>query len=329
MPKILTLIIAAAIIYAVIDAKRTLTPATAPTPAQQSQTQTEGPSDAKQNLDGGLIEKTLSKIMINVLKSPEGKDFVSKVITPANTPISGEHTLKVNNMTLVPELFHVEVKTAGSGPAVSCGHIVKVDYKITNSKNVIVDSAQKTFRLGDPEVIPGLSNIIVGMQKGESRKAMLHKNYSYNSPHFRGNKPEQATDYYYAEVTLLDAAPENFVDEKVKIFDDEIAFAVPYLCGDPAVFDAKIMKIDGTVIYDSELSGHKIHMHLGGHEYPMIFSHALFGKVPVGIRTVICKGQYLKSLESNGLSKIFPKNGRIQEKDFVMIEFGGFKREKK
>ena len=323
---------AAAIIYFVIDAKRSLTPATLPTPAQpeqtqSNQTQTEATTNEKTpNMEGGVIEKTLSKVMVNVLQTPEGKEFMSKLITPANKPITGEYTLKVNDLILTKELFHIDVTSAGVGPKVSCGHTVKVDYTITNSKNIIVDSGQKTFRLGDSEVILGLSNVIVGMQKGETRKAMLHKNYSYNSPYYSGNKPEQATDYYYVNVTLLDAAPENFADDKVKIFDDEIGFAVPYLCGMPATFNAKIMKIDGTVIYDAK----ETNMYLGDDKYPMIFSHALFNKVPVGTRTVICRGGNLKSFDMDGVNKVFPKaQERPTAKDFFLIEFSGFKQDSK
>ena len=334
MPKILTLIIAAAIIYAVMDAKSTLTPATVPTPTQPAQIQAESTNvkttDVAPEMQGGMIEKTLSKVMINVLQSPEGKEFISKVITTANTPISGEHTLKVHDIALVRELFHIEITNPGSGPKVSCGHTVNVDYKITNSKGVVVESGPKTFRLGNPEIVPGLSNVIVGMQKGESRKAILHKSYSYDSQYFHGSKPEKATDYYYVNVTLLDMAPDNFAGDYVKIFDDEIAFSGPYLCGDLAVFDAKIMKTDGTVIYDSEAHNQKIQMHLGDNEYPMIFSHALFSKVPVGVRSVICKGENLKSFGSDGTSKIFPK-AQVQptSNDFFLIEFSRFKRDSK
>ena len=54
-------------------------------------------------------------------------------------------------------------------------------------------------------------------------------------------------------VTLKEIMPQNFVDEDVKVFDDEIAYKLPLLCGGNSVYNARITKLSNSeVIYDSK-----------------------------------------------------------------------------
>lgn len=334
MQKLITIIIAAVIIYAVIDAKNIIAPDKPKAHGlEQTQTpphehaQTTAPQ-AKPEPEGGFIEKSLSQVLINVIKSPEGRAFLEKVVKPANAPISNSaYTIKLNDIAILGELFRIETVSPGEGPKVSCGHIVTINYQITNSNRVIIESGQKNFRLGSHDMIPALSNIIIGMQKGEIRKGVVPKKYAYDSPLFSGKQPQQATEFYNIQVGLIDAIPNNFADESVKIFDDEVAYTIPYLCGDLAIFNAKIMRANGETIYDSKHLRKKLTISIGDNLYPMIFSHALFNKTPVGTRTVICKGKHLRALFSKETSKIF-KTRALQPNidEFFVVEFSDFKR---
>jgi len=329
MQRVLTILIAAAIIYIVVDAKQAIMPS--PPPVQEQPTSDPlDPTVPRPEIEGGFIEKSISKVLINVIKSPEGRSFLEKVVRPAEPSITGEYTQKVNNNSITTELFRIERTTDGEGPKVSCGHTVTVQYEILNMQRVIVESGTKTLTLGSHDMIPALSNVIVGMQKGESRKATVPKQFAYDSPNFSGKKPPFPTDYYQIKVHLVDIKLNNFIDDNVKIFDDEIAYIVPYLCGDSATFDAKIMRINGEVIYNSIDKHHKITMNIGDNLYPMIFSHALFNKTPFGTRSVICTGQHLQTLSNKDLSKLFPKPyPQLNQNEFFLIEFNNFKREGK
>lgn len=330
MQRVLTILIAAAIIYIVVDAKQAIMPSP---PQVQEPTPTPDPLDPtapRPEIEGGFIEKSISKVLINVIKSPEGRSFLEKVVRPADQSITGEYTQKVNNNSITTELFRMEKTAPGEGPKVSCGHTVTVQYEILNMQRVIVESGTKTFTLGSHDIIPALSNVIVGMQKGESRKAMAPKLFAYDSPNFSGQKPPFPTDYYQIKAQLLEIKLNNFIDDNVKIFDDEIAYIVPYLCGDSATFDAKIMRTNGEVIYNSIDKKHKITMNIGDNLYPMIFSHALFNKTPFGTRSVICKGQHLQNLENKEVRKLFTKpHHHLDQDEFFLIEFNNFKREGK
>lgn len=306
MQKFLTLVMVAVILYVVTQSKSEMHSVS--NQDQETIQKIEKKSDdLMPEIEGGFVEKSLSNVLINVLKSKEGRDFLEKVVRPIDKPLNGEYSLEINNYNIVNELFKIQTILPGSGPKASCGHIATINYEIINSNKGIVESGTKTFTLGDAKMIRGLSNIIVGMQKGETRKAMIPEQYAYADPHFNGVQPSHPTSYYYVTVSLIDIMPNNFVDESVKIFDDEIAYVIPHLCGDKTTFNAKITKTSGETLFDSFSSEHPITMHLGDNTYPMIFSHALFNKTSFGTRTVICKGQHLRSLFSQEKSKIFTK----------------------
>lgn len=40
--------------------------------------------------------------------------------------------------------------------------------------------------------------------------------------------------------------PKNFVNEDVKVFDDEIAYKLPLLCGGNAIYNARINKLSNS-----------------------------------------------------------------------------------
>jgi hypothetical protein len=124
-------------------------------------------------------------------------------------------------------------------------------------------------------------------------------------------------------VLLKKIMPENFISDEVKIFDDQLAYRIPLVCANKAIYDAKITRLrDSKVIYNSVDSGKKINMVIGNLNYPVIFSHALHNKIPVGTRTVIAPGRLFKSYASD-YSTIFPET-KLPEDENFMIEFFNF-----
>ena len=77
-----------------------------------------------------IIEKSVSKVLINVLKTQEGRSFLEKIVRPANSPVAGNYTVKVNDGSIFKELFKIETLIDGEGPQVSCGHLVTVNFEI-------------------------------------------------------------------------------------------------------------------------------------------------------------------------------------------------------
>ncbi len=330
MQKILSLVITAAILYAIVQMKGQDTPplnpaATAKTTSDNSQPHivpnnaAVPPAQENQSLEGNFIQKTLSSVLINVLKTEEGKAFFENILKPINRPLAGSnHGFKLNNEEMIKSMFKINSFGEGKiGPA-SCGHVVTIRYQILALDNSLVTEGTKTYSLGSKPIVPGLDSVIVGMMVGQSREAVLPAKYAYYEAKYRQEGINHEASYKI-KVALQGILPGNFIkNEEVKIFDDEIAYKMPMLCGDSASFYAKITQLStGRMIYNSP-SNKEIKMKIGDMNYPLIFSHALYNKIPVGTRTVIAKGRAFKALATSA-SRIFPKE-QLPAEEFFMLE---------
>lgn len=319
MQKFVSLLIVMAILYMVFQHQaNTMQLPINPTNATDNKvTSADSNKNNSPEVTGNFVEKTLSNVLINVLKSEEGRMFFESIVTPADKPIAGSGKgYKLNNNNLINNMFQVNTFGDGIEGPVSCGHIVTVRYKILNVNNAVLEEKTETFPLGTKKDVPGLDAIIVGMKTGQTRQATILAKYVSQEEKF-------ANASFKLSVDLMDVIPKNFIGNDVKIFDDEIAYELPLFCGQTAVFDAKITKLtNGEVVYDSNTSGTKINMQIGNGIYPVIFSHALHNKIPTGTRTVIAKGKLFKSFATKN-SAIF-KEEVLPEEEYFMLELMNF-----
>jgi hypothetical protein len=234
-----------------------------------------------------------------------------------NKAVAGSgNGFEMNSDKFINALFKINTFGDGEKGPASCGHIVTIQYKILSLTNSILEENTATFPLGSNKIAPGLDAVIVGMKTGQTRHATISSKYF---PETSSNKLSS----FKVNILLKEIMPENFIDDTIKIFDDQLSYRVPLFCGGKAVYDAKITKLsDGKVIYNSVDTGTKITMQIGNLVYPMIFSHALHNKIPVGNRTVITKGKFFKSYASN-FSTIFPET-MLPENEYFMLEFFNF-----
>ncbi|HJD57037.1 FKBP-type peptidyl-prolyl cis-trans isomerase [Candidatus Tisiphia endosymbiont of Ptychoptera albimana] len=319
MQKALTFIIAAAIIYSIVQMKMQSPPEeNAPkvqTTEAESNNNTNTPEQANIPLTGNFLEKTVSKVLINALKTEEGRLFFENLLQPTNKPIAdGKYTIEVNR-DLIQPMFKINTFGNGTvGPA-TCGHVVTLHYQLLDINNNLLSENTKTFTLGSRVIMPGIDSVVVGMMVGQTRQAIFPTKYTSSNEE---NKP------YRVNIVLNSILPNNFVNSnEVKIFDDEIAYRIPLLCGDKVGIDAKITKLsNGQVLYDSTQEGKKLDIKIGDINYPLIVSYALHGKVPVGTRTVIAKGKLFKALGSN-INKMLNQS-KIPIDEYLMLELTNF-----
>ena len=313
MQKFLTLIITGGIIYMIFQ--QSISSMKPPEHLQKPGTTSEEQKPAE--FSGNFIEKTISSVLLNVLKTDEGRLFLESLIQPMNKAVAGSgNGFEMNSDKFINSLFKINTFGDGEKGPASCGHIVTIQYKILSLTNSILEENTATFPLGSNKIAPGLDAVIVGMKTGQTRHATISSKYF---PETSSNKLSS----FKVNILLKEIMPENFIDDTVKIFDDQLSYRVPLFCGGKAVYDAKITKLsDGKVIYNSVDTGTKITMQIGNLVYPMIFSHALHNKIPVGNRTVITKGKFFKSYASN-FSTIFPET-MLPENEYFMLEFFNF-----
>ncbi len=317
MQRFLTLIITCGIIYLIF--KQIIINIDVPKNISNSEANIE--KNEKINMEGSFLEKTLSTVLVNTLKTDEGKFFLESMIQPVNKPLAGTGaSFKMNNDEFLNSLFKITTFGDGEKGPASCGHLVTVHYQILTVNNIKVDEKTVTFPLGSNKLVPGMDAVIVGMKTGQTRHATIASKY------FSSNEANQNTSFKL-NIQLQEIVPNNFIDDNTKIFDDQISFNIPLLCGQKAIYDVKITNLSQNKIeYNSAHLGKKINMQIGDLNYPMIFSHSLHNKIAIGTRTVITKGNYLKSYASE-FSTIFPEK-TIPENEYFMIEFSNFVNDK-
>lgn len=323
MQKLFTFIIVILILYNIISLKTTILPS-GESDKNSSATQLTGSDSLDENisLGGNLIEKTISKIVINALKTEEGRTFFENIIQPLNKPLGTENYSISTHRDLVTPLFKITTSGSGTiGPA-SCGHVVMVYYQISDMNNILLHEGSKTFTLGSGTIMMGVDNVVVGMMVGQVREAIIPAKYAYQGEH--SDQIPSMDDFFKLKVALHSILPQHFIkSNEVKIFDDEVAYRTPLLCGEKISCNIKITNLSqGSVVYDSKLLGEKTNIKIGDITYPFILSYALHGKVAVGTRTVIAKGKNFRSLGSN-LGKIM-QNDKISLDEYFMIELGDF-----
>lgn len=320
--KIFTFLVGGFIIYSVISAKVESTRRN-----EVLSPSVEKTSEAEVEMTGNLIERSLSTVLANVMKTPEGRTFLENMLQPVNVNTKDDEGqgMIFDYTKIIPSMFRVHTTgdATAIGPA-SCGQLVTVQYNISGKDNIIVDHGTKTFVLGARDVIPALENIIVGMYVGQSREGTAIPKYAYDNPKFQG-KNKQPSLNYNIKVTLLAVDDNVFMNSNnIKVFDDKIAYQIPYLCGEDIVFDVKISKVDGKILYDSIALGTRCQMRLGDTTYPRLFSYAMFGKMPSSNRTVIAQGKYLKSIHQKHDRVADIKLG-VGDEEYLLIEFDNSK----
>jgi len=328
MQKLLSLIIVALVLYNIVKLKissdnnnPTVVEQTASNNTTNNESQSSINNDPPVSLNGNLFERTVSKIVINALKTEEGKAFFENILQPLNKPIDTQDYSIPVHKDLVAPLFKINTIGNGNiGPA-SCGHVVTVFYQISDMNNTLILEDTKTFTLGSGSVMLGLDNVIVGMNVGQAREAIIPAKYAANIK-INDNNIDHS---YRVNVMLKSILPQNFVkSDEVKVYDDEIAYRIPLLCGEKVAFNAKITRLtNGEVLYDSKAKGQKVDMKIGDITYPLIFSYALQNKVPVGMRTIIAKGRSFKALGSN-INKIISQE-LLPVDEYLMLEINDFK----
>jgi hypothetical protein len=280
-----------------------------------------------EKFEGTVLEKYLSNVAANVLKTPEGRAFFENLVTPIGIGIESKDAGSTEDIqnNMLESLFKVAILHKGEGRTACCGHIVQFKYQITDGFGHVIEPEQTTIaQLGQRKILPALENIIAGMKVGELRGATSPGEYAYDVKQFK-KQDVRFGEPVKIEVRLLDVQPNFVIDpSSLRIFDDRIAFQIPLLCGDMVKFRVKILKFDGEVLYDSNIAfnQNKIQMRIGDQTFPAIFSYALHKKVPVGKRTIITPGKYMRSMFSKDVNKIFSgKYNLPDEKEHFLVEF--------
>lgn len=285
------------------------------------------PQEKLPELEGSNFEQSISKILLNIMKTDKGRLVIEKILRPTYAPVEdSDFTIMAGSRKGIDTIFNVEEKIPGIGRQAVCGHKVKVEYKIINMNDLIIDTGTKDIILGEGKVFFAFDNIIVGMQEGATRKALVNKAFAYEHKNYKGKKPINETNDYRVEVKLLEILSDMHFGDGLRLFDDKVSLSLPVMCGQRAGFNLKIEEMGGAIIYDTKLKNREMNFILGDETVPILFSHALFAKDNKGSRIVFTPGKYLKRFDS----AIFGLMNKelIKDDKYYLLEFSDIKYEK-
>lgn len=276
------------------------------------------PPSQNNHVEGNFLERSLSKVALNVLKTPEGRAFLENIITPVGVNQRDDFTFKSNNPEIMKSILKMKTHVQGEGEEAFCGCKIRFSYQTKNLRNIVIEPF-KTHELilGSRQVIPALEASLTGMKQGELRSAIAMPKYAYNNKKFF-NENYNPAEPIKLEVRLLEISSKvKIKPEEVKIFDDHLAYKAPIICGDMIRTHLKITKFNGKTLFDSKAKNIKLHFRVGDPSYPIIFGYGLQHKIATGTRVIITPGKYLASLEKEiGLFKNIDKG-----EEFYILEF--------
>lgn len=332
MYKLLTMILTLIILYSIIQHKFADNDSVAPSEAQVLKdsklihgSESVNILDTQSQNDDSFIDRLLYKLFLKISQTENGKQWIENIFRPIkDINISEAYTFTINNPEMVNAMFQITDLTDQVAPqnttsadVALCGEIVDIDYKLMDMDYNIIHEKSVITMVGDAKNVLGLNAIIPGMKIGQTRHALISDKY------FNTQKSQNKNSRLV--VTLKNISKKSIYKKDYKIFDDEIGYKVPLLCGNNVVFDAKITDLaNGATIYDSEQSKTPIKMRVGDSAYPMIFSPALHGKVPIGTRTVIAKADSFKSFDAKNSIFHNVKFNQTSRSGYFMLEIKNF-----
>ena len=130
------------------------------------------------NITGNFLERSLSKIAINILKTPSGREFFENLIQPATKlgAIDKEVGFKIDNSKIVNSMFSINDFDLGKGFKAVCGQIANVNYSLYDNDDNILMEGKQTIQLGSNKIAPGVDMLITGMKVGQTRHARINSN---------------------------------------------------------------------------------------------------------------------------------------------------------
>lgn len=257
--------------------------------------------EGEEEIKGSFVERTLSKVFLNLIKTEEGKDFLYNMIKPVNGPIDYQtFVMDLNDDQFLQNLLQIKVLNKvenNSNHSTYCGTNVTADYIIKDLNNKIIEDNIVNFTLGTKTLLYGLENVIIGMKIGEKRSATIPPEFAYLHPSVTKNSENLPRTSVNVEVTLKEINnPDELQLNKISKYNDKFSFKIPYLCGQNIKMHVKITDFDGKLVFNSKsASDKKIATFIGSPELPIAINYGINNTTPDGTRAIITPGLYLKN----------------------------------
>lgn len=276
--------------------------------------ETDNKADNKE-IEGNFVERALSRVASNALKTPEGQTFLNNLVVKDYKKLNQEDPYNITDIDLVANLHNIEADNSKATHKIYCGDIVKVKYIIKDVHDKQLESATKLVTLGEGNLLPALEDAIANSYVGSKLKLITPLEYGYHSAAYKFNiNSKNKPAIVKVEAEIISKANPNQETNKIYKSNKFFAHQKPLSCGQSLNFTYKLTELDGKEIMQQKNYAYKI----GLRSDPIIFSRALFNEIKASHLQVIFAGRELKNFENKFNAKF--KNKQLKDDKFYYLE---------
>jgi FKBP-type peptidyl-prolyl cis-trans isomerase len=263
------------------------------------------------NKEAGISDNAVDKVIKKMSETDVGKAVVRTLAEDAYKKEHGDKVLSVVAAQQAGRVMTLDSLKGQSNAAV-CGSNVSLSYKAFNDSNIKFDETDKplSFKIGAGQVIRGLENGVVGMQKGGKRKIAIPSRLAYDDPKFKNDIVKGRPVLF--EVDMVEVKDGFDANDIVEVQNLEVG------TGDKEIFCGSGVSIEYKILEnDTQVGGGKLEFNLGDGSVPIGLERGLVGmKVGSKSKILISEGQ-----QKIRTTSILPQDFKFPNKgDMLVLE---------
>ncbi|MFV9875678.1 MAG: FKBP-type peptidyl-prolyl cis-trans isomerase [Rickettsiales endosymbiont of Dermacentor nuttalli] len=263
-----------------------------------------------------IITRFLANTLNNVVSTKEGQEALKKIIT--NIP----------DVPTVPrefQEFSIVDDKIGSGNNIECGQKLSINYQILTSDNKTLvsnsDPAHPTeIIVGDNTIAKAIDFVVLSMKNKGSRKVILSPYFINNDAKLK-DKAQNYNGFLTLMLNIIESSALPSSKGKLRIFTEKITEGEPAKCGDHINMHYKILRLDGTELFNSiKTYPESINVRIGNNEVPFAINKILEYMTVNSEKVAIVPPEFLNNIFSKKTDKFFPSDLKLPNDEMVIIE---------
>ena len=259
--------------------------------------------DTSHNFEGNVLERFVSHVALNVIKTKTGMSAFNKVISAKKPHVHMNENIKINDFNMFNSLLNVKNNNKyRHNIHASCGDNVEIQYFVQDNKsNIIYGNYQKQkCTLGNKEIPMAIENLVINMRPGEIKTATLEGEYIYHllktyglklNPQTQNDTDRTGKQVYYLQVELneiFDKKSTQYSANDFIVFNSHISMSTPVMCGENVYITVQIDSINHKNLFNDTIK-----FSLGGSTTPLFINYGAPGLSGQNVRTILTTARFL------------------------------------
>ncbi|AIL64635.1 FKBP-type peptidyl-prolyl cis-trans isomerase [Rickettsiales bacterium Ac37b] len=263
-----------------------------------------------------VITRFLANTLNNVVSTKEGQEAIKKIITT------------VPNAPIIPrefQEFSIVDDKIGKGHNIECGQKLAINYQILSAENKILASNldqthPSEIIVGNNDIVKAMDFVALGMKEGGSRKAILSPYFIENDIKFK-EKAQNYNGFSTLIINVIESSTLPSSKGKLRIFTERLEEGEPAKCGDNVNIHYKILRLDGTEIFNSAKAYPKaINVKVGSDQVPFAINKIIEYMTINSEKVAIVPPEFLNNIFSKKTDNFFLPDLSLPTNEMVILE---------